>query len=262
MKKILLFGFILSAYVANAQETLVGAKLSVGGGITRVNDSDNSPSGGLDHGFLRNPSDGATTLEKNEPSVGFTIFADFPVNDKISFSTGLGVLSKSFTLRNTDGGYSGVSTYQLAYMQIPLTIKGYVYEKDNINLFVKAGLALDLKVSEKLKENTGDGAHFWNLAKNQTWVDPTRGKNGDNKEMALFNPINTGLLLSFGGEYKLSDKLIFMAAITYSGGYLNMINPNLKHNDIHKTKVADGLKLTSDALLVDLGVAIPLSELR
>jgi hypothetical protein len=245
------------ASASSDQPILVGLKLSFGGTLTGVKDKDPSPSGGLTNGYLTNPADGYTQLEKSGGSVGIAFTVDLPVTEKFYFATGLNIYSKAFTIRNTDGAYSGVSSFGLTYLQIPLTVKRYFMQiNDQLRLYGKLGPTIDFKIKEKLKGDY-DGSHYWNLAKNLYNNDPTRGRNGDNKSMALFNPLNFGLLLSVGGEYKLTDQIILTAAINYNPSFANTINPSLKLNDINKTPVGDGVKIRTSVVTVEIGVAVP-----
>lgn len=258
MKTILASIFLLLAQVSYGQSNLLGFKLSVGSTITRVKDHDVSASGGLDgEGFLRNPADGLTTAESSQMAVSLGANIDLPFNDKVYLSSGLWITNKAFTISNRDGGYYGVSAYSVSYLQLPFAAKIYIKDiTTNLDLFFKLGLTVDLKVQEELEG--GDGAHFWNLAKMRTDLDRTRGKNADRKVMALFNPLNVGILTSVGAEYRLTDKLYLFTALTYNPGLFNMINPALKHDDRNRTKVADGLKITTGVFVADFGVVLPL----
>lgn len=239
-----------------SQSKLVGFQLSPGVTITRVIDHDGNSSGGLDHnGFLRNPADGYTSKVSNEKAVTAGFNYEVSATDKVFLSTGLWFTSKQLLIRNVDGGYHGISRYDVTYLQIPLALKLYLADLNpSFRLYLKAGLSFDIKVKENLKGP--DGAHFWNLAKNMYWNDNTRGRNGDNKPKALFSPVNIGLLGAFGMEYALSDDWILFTSLSYNAGLFDMINPSLRHNDINRTKVTDHLTIKTHVFTVDVGILL------
>lgn len=249
------FFLMFSVMFATAQQKMVGLKISFGGTLTGVKDKDPSPSSVDALGYATSAGDGLTSLDKNGATVGLAFTLDLPINEKIYFATGLNFYSKTFIIRNTDGAYTGTSSFGLTYLQIPITAKIYVKEiNDKLKLYGKFGPTLDIKIKEKLKG--GDGAHFWNMAKNNYTIDPYRGRNGDNESKALFNAINFGLLFGFGGEYKLTENVIATAAINYNPSFINTINPGLKLNDRNKTRVGENLKIRTSVLVLEVGVAI------
>jgi hypothetical protein len=255
--KFYLFSLLFSFAVifANAQQTMIGLKISFGGTLTSVKDKDLTPSGAYTTGFATNPGDGETKLVKSGASVGFAFTFDLPVHKKIYFATGLNFYSKAFTISNRDGGYYGFSSFGTTYLQIPLTAKVYIKEiNDKLALYAKFGPTFDIKLKEKLK--SGDGSHYWNLANNDYRADPYRGRNGDNTPKALFHPVNIGLLFGFGGEYKLTENIVITAGINYNPSFVNMINPSLKLNDQRKTRVGELLKIRTSVIVLEAGAAL------
>ena len=229
-------------------QVLIGVKISPNLNISGVKDNNDAPSS-----FLPS-ADGFTTNEENVKGIGAGINFDFPINDNFYFGTGAWFTEKKFKVRNTDGGYSGVSQYNTLYMQIPALVKyrtGELFTK-KLNLVFGAGPVLDLKTAEQIKG--GDGAHYWNLAKNKSYIDPIRGNNGNNKSMALFSPINIGLNFSAGAEYQLIDKIKVFAGFSVNSNFLNMINPALKFDDADKTPVRTDVRFSNTLVSFDLGV--------
>jgi opacity protein-like surface antigen len=240
--------FLSSAVQAQVQ---IGFKLSPNINIAHIKDNDDSPSS------VRYAADGSTTVEGNVKGVGAGVNFDFPIQKNWYFGTGVWFTTKNFYIRNTDGAYSGVSKYNTLYMQIPVLAKyrtGEVF-LDKFNLVFSGGPVLDLKVFENL--NGGDGAHYWNLAKNKTYADPTRGHNGNHQQMGLFSPVNIGLYLSAGAEYKLLEKLTVYAGFSFNTNFMNMINPALKFDDFSKTPVRTDVRFSSTVVSFDLGVNLP-----
>lgn len=250
--------FFLIGNMTYGQDMLLGIKLSAGTTINHVKDLDTRPSGGLDEeGYLRNPADGNTYLVGNHNVLSVGANLDLAIYERLYFSTGLWFTNKGFNIENRDGNYWGQSSFTVTYLQLPLAGKFYFRDvTKGLDLYMKLGFTLDLKAKEAL--NGSDGSHYWNLAKNYTHYDPTRGKNADHQSMALFNRGSVGVLGSFGAELKPMEELYVFLSISYNAGLINMINPSLRHDDRNATRVADGLKITSDILSADVGVIFPL----
>ncbi len=248
MKKIAFIMSILFLPCFADAQVLIGIKLSPNLTLAHIKDNSDLPSG------INYSSDGFTQNEGNVKGIGAGINFDFPIQDNWYFGTGAWFTEKKFNVRNTDAFYSGVSQYNTLYMQIPALVKyrtGELFTK-KLNLVFSAGPILDLKVAEALKG--GDGAHYWNLAKNKGYNDPFRGQNGNNKTMALFSAINLGLYISAGAEYQLIEKLKVYAGFSFNTNFFNMINPSLKFNDFNKTPVRTDVRFSSTVVSLDLGV--------
>jgi hypothetical protein len=215
--------------------------------VASVKDPDPTPSG------VHYVADGLTTKEGNVGGVSLGANLEYFVNENFAFTPGLWFTTKNIFIRNRDGGYSGVSKYNLVYLQVPLIGKYYTQEIiDNLKLVFAFGPTLDFKLSENV--NGGDGAHYWNLAKNEFWDDPSRGRNGDNRPQSLFNPFDLGLFFSAGADYALNDKISLYAGLSLNKGLVNMIHPNLKFNDPFRTKVNSSVKIRSNIIALDFGV--------
>lgn len=250
MKKLIFTAcLILSCLYASAQ-ILMGVKLGPNINVVHVKDNDGTPSA------IDFAADGYTENEENQTGFSTGASFDFPLQDKWYFGTGAWFTTKNLYIRNTDAFYSGVSKYNTAFMQIPALVKyrtGEIFTK-KLNLVFGAGPILDLKIREAVDGN--DGAHYWNLAKNLSYIDPFRGHNGNNKSVALFCPVNLGLYISAGAEYQLLDKLAVTAGFSFNGNFLNMINPSLKFDNLAKTPVRKDIKIRSTIISFDLGVLL------
>jgi hypothetical protein len=215
--------------------------------IATVKDPDPRPSG------VVYVADGHTTKEGNVGGVSLGANLEYFLDENIAFAPGLWFTTKNILIRNTDGGYSGVSKYNLVYLQVPLIGKYYTQEIiDNLKLVFSFGPTLDFKLSERV--NGGDGAHYWNLAKNEFWDDPSRGRNGDNRPQSLFHPFDLGLFFSAGADYALTEKISVYGGLSFNKGFVNMIHPNLKFNDPFRTKVNSSVKIRSNLIALDFGV--------
>lgn len=245
MKKIVLIAAgLLFFTVCTQAQIIIGFKLSPGVAVAHVKDQ----SGAFD-GFTENAG--------NRKVIGIGASVDFAVQEHWYFGTGLWFTQKNIAIRNSVIGYSGTSNYNLAYMQIPALLKyrtGEVFT-DKLNLVFGAGPVLDLKIREAVGDG-GDGAHYMNMAKNNSGVDPIRGYNGNNKSMALFAPANLGLYISAGAEYQILDKLGIYAGFSVNPSFLNMINGRLVYANPAKTPVRDDLRIATTIISFDLGIKL------
>lgn len=236
-----------------AQDKQLGIQLSPGITVAHVKDERPEPSGGLDPaGYLVNPADGETTNAGNQTGLGATFFYEVGINDKVALSTGIGIVQKYIYIANRDASYYGVSKYGITYLQIPLAFKIYLADPaPNFKLYTKLGLSLDLKAREKV--DGPDYAHYWNMAKNNVYIDNIRGKNAEYREKNLFAPLNLGVFAGLGGEFKL-DNIILSLGFSYNVGLFNTLNRDLKHDDWNRTPITDGLSIRTDLFAVDLGI--------
>jgi hypothetical protein len=248
MKKIIFVLAGLLFFTLNAQsQVLIGFKISPNVNLDPVKDKDPTPSG------VNYVSDGYTQREANLGGIGAGVNFDMPLSGPWYFGTGLWFTTKNFNIRNTDAFYSGVSKYKTLYAQIPFLAKYRTKEIFNkFNLVFSGGGILDLKIAEGI--DGADGAHYWNLAKQRSYIDPARGHNGDNRSKALFTPVNIGLYISAGAEYQLLDKISVFAGFSVNPSFLNMINPSLKFDDAAKTPVRQDVRFSSTIISFDMGI--------
>lgn len=244
MKKIIWIaaGLLFLNLYAQAQ-VIIGFKISPVVAVAHVKDRSST-------------FDGYTENEGNRKGFGIGASFDFPVRESWYLGTGLWFTQKNLFIRNSVIGYTGTSNYNLAYMQIPALLKfrtGEVFT-DKLNLVFGAGPVLDLKIREAV--SGGDGAHFKNMADDNSNTDPFRGNNGNNKKVPLFAPLNLGLYISAGAEYQLLDKLGMYAGFSVNPSFLNMINPNLYYNDLALTPLRTDLRITTTIISFDLGVKL------
>jgi hypothetical protein len=256
MKKLLftLTGIIAINLSVQSQDLVLNGHLSAGGTIVTVIDDDKHPSNGLDgNGELRDPADGHTVKEKDGTAIGLGFTADYYITKGFGVFSGIWFAYKDFSIRNRDGSYSGASTYAVNYFQLPI---GATYLSPELapklKVYGRLGLTVDIKAGEQLKG--ADGAHYWNLATNNTSNDPTRGRNGNGKDMALFAPLGLGLHMNAGVEYALEPNLRPFLGIGINQSMTNAFNPNLKHNDPNKTSVTEDLFIGLTMVTLDLGI--------
>jgi hypothetical protein len=219
--------------------------------IASIKDNDGTPSA------IRYTADGYTQKEENVASTGFSLYMDYFLSKNLAFSSGLWITQKNFSIRNTDGNYTGVSRYNTTYLQIPALLK-YVSDEvaKNLRIYVTVGPTIDLKTNEKLIGP--DYAHYWNMSRNLTYNDPARGKNAAGKLVKLFNPFDITLFVSGGVTYTVMDKLEVFGGIMFDKGFVNAINPKLRFADPSQTKVNTDESWKSFLIGVELGLAYKL----
>lgn len=250
MSKILITTAVLGLHIlANAQNPVkIGFRLAPATNLATVHDNDGTPSA------VNYIADGYTQKEQNVSGAGVSFYVDYFLSEKIAFSSGLWITPKNFEIRNTDGGYSGVSRYNSTYLQIPILFKYTSSElAPKLRFYASFGPTIDLKIGEKLVGN--DYAHYWNMSRNLTYNDPGRGKNSRGKAVNLFNPFDITLFLSAGVTYEIADKFELFGGLMFNKGFVNLVNPNLRFAEPNQTKVNSDISWKAFLVGVELGVA-------
>jgi len=226
-------------------------KLSFGINAMSIKDNDTRPSG------TYYPADGNTFKVNNLPSVSLGMNAIFKIDDHWSWSGGLALTTRNMLVANQDGNYYGQSQYNVLYLQVPVLLRYTSDELGSSNLRIHVGLgpSSDLKIGESLIG--ADGAHYWNLANNNYYQDPTRGRNGANAPVPLFNIINWGIYFTGGVDWAITDKFTIYSGLKINPSFINMINSKLTF-DTNKTngqviKVNSGVSFTSTIIGLDFG---------
>ena len=249
LKTTIISSLLTISLFSNAQNTVkIGFRLAPSSNIATVNDEDGTPSD------IKYTADGFTQKEQNVAGAGASFYIDYYFSNNFAFSSGLWFTPKNFEIRNTDGNYSGVSRYNSTYLQIPILFK-YVSNElaPKLKMYVTFGPTIDLRMNEKLVGN--DYAHYWNMSRNLTYNDPTRGKNASGKATKLFNPFDITLFASTGVTYEVVEKLDLYAGIMFNKGFINLVNPNLRFAEPNQTKVNSDISWTAFLVGVELGVA-------
>lgn len=256
-----------SSMIAQKTDGKLSIRLRVGGNAVSVKDKDLRSS----RDFY--PADGNTSKKSGETNSFVTLGANYDFGGgSFKFSPGLWITGTNVSLTNYDydNGAAGRydSKYNISYLQIPLLLK-YTSEKelaDNLTWYISFGPQVGLKVKESLyeKKGYGDYAHFWNMAKQRTWLDGQRGRNGNFKTMGLFSPFNASFMINPGVEYKVNDKATLFGGLTIDLGITNLINYNLRffdpndidhnHDNAVNYYVSDLLKVRSNFIGLDLGI--------
>lgn len=245
--------------ISQKTEGRLSVRLKAGSNAAYVNDLDNRTSGDY------YPADGATSKAQESNSYA-GLGVNYDLGDKnLKFSPGLYFTSINLSLYNYDGGGQDRydSKYYMTYMEIPLVLK-YTAPKEitkKLKWYVEVGPKIGLKLKEQLytKDNYGDYAHFWNMAKQIKYNNDSRAQNGNNKTMALFNPLAFSLLINPGVEYEIADKISLVLGLNIDIGLSNTLNPNLIFKDkfgntYNNAKLTDLLKVRNNLIGIDLGV--------
>ena len=253
-KQILTMAFLLIAVIGYGQDY---GKLSF--------TSKFGPNIGIAHVTNNNtyPPDGITVMEGTSGGSNLSAGIEYAFTPSFSLCTGIWATDKSIFIRNSVQGYSGVSTYDILYMQIPILLKFYTKELfPKFKLYFTGGGTFDLRLDERVGGDKQDHAHFKNLANNDYYTDPTRGANGNGTPVNLFAPGDITLYLGFGAQYQLFERLALTAGFSYNQGFVNMINPNLLYNNADRTPVHTNVNITNTVIGLDIGVKYTVNARR
>ncbi|MCU0415925.1 MAG: PorT family protein [Cytophagaceae bacterium] len=222
-------------------------RLFLGSTFTHVDDASELPSS------IDKSSDGYTQSEGSKGALALGIQRRFSMNESVDFSVGLSLSQRQLFIRNTDGNYTGVSNYKLTYLQVPVLFH-YTFKEftTNARFYLYTGPVVELKLKESL--DGGDGAHYWNLANNNFNLDPTRGRNGSNTSMDLFQSFDFSWMLSGGVKYSFSDTIIGYGGIFVNPSFLNLINSKLTFDDSDKTPVNKEVSFRTTLVGLDVGI--------
>jgi len=225
--------------------------------IATVKDSDPTPS------EFRYGANGSTTKVHNIIGIIFDPRAEYFIYDNFSVSLGVSHTTKHLLIKNSDGANSGVSKYKLIYLTLPLIFKYYTRDvANNLKLVYSGGFTPDFRTAEILRGE--DGAHYWNLSRNDYVNDPFRGRNGNDKSQKLFRGFDMGLFCAIGVDYAIKKckrcDFSLYGGLSFNKGLFNIIHPDLKFNDPNRTPVNSSVKIKNNLLGVDLGFRIHIKK--
>ncbi|MBC8111790.1 MAG: PorT family protein [Verrucomicrobia bacterium] len=146
---------------------------------------------------------------------------DFFFQENYAFSTGLWYNVKSSNVRFVQNPTAPEpqstveSKYNLQYVTIPATIKLFTNEvADDLRIYFQVGGTIDIKLSEKNKNNVVFGTK------------------------PLYKPVNIGPYLGIGAELVISEANIAFAGLNYSRGILQTLTNNIEFDDNIKTQTS------------------------
>lgn len=190
--------------------------------------------------WLKTDSKGVSS-EGTKLGFSYGLITEFNFGEHYAFATGVdvsyrgGKLKTTFT--TTDASSNSVTTvityaYNLEYIEIPLTLKFKTNEIGYLTYYLQAGVAPGINIrakADKTKSEQITGFPIVNSAEDNVDV-----KDG-------INNINLSMILGGGVEYTLSGSTVLLAGITFSNGFVDVVD-------------GDEIKANSNFLALTIGV--------
>lgn len=181
---------------------------------------------------------------------GFGIMIDKMFTENYAFGTGFNVFRTggelSYLYRTTytkDGASAAtkvvanrVRTYNLQYIEIPLTLKLRTNEIGYITYWAQMGLGLGINIRAKGDDEITYVREYVEVAddpttpetdeSSQTW-EPSSIRQQSREDEDINDDIDvfrTSLIVAAGIEYNLSDKTSILAGVTFNNGFNNVLN--------------------------------------
>lgn len=155
-------------------------------------------------------------------------YADLFFAENYAFSTGLFYTVKRasvLTQKNfpKETGVSSEGTYNLQYIQIPLTVKLFANELiEDTRLYVQFGGQAEIKIAEKPLEKNTNALYRYYLSSSASGQVPR-----------LFSFADFGMLLGVGAEHEIGGGLRLLAGLSYNRGLTDVMRDksiSLKNN--------------------------------
>lgn len=155
--------------------------------------------------FISSRINSTTGVEVDESGVAFRpmfgLVVDAPFSENYYFSTGIGYVSKKSSFSFSFNGGTISNTYNIQYLQIPITLKMLTNEVGlDKRIYFQFGPVAEINIHSEQTEQTQE-----DIVKD-------------------FNPMDVSLLFSLGLEYKLGTSTIFFGGISYQRGLINQVN--------------------------------------
>jgi hypothetical protein len=186
-------------------------------------------------------------VTSNGSKLGFTygLITEFNFADNYAFATGLdicyrgGKLKSQSTIKNGAGVDSvtmiSEATYNLQYIEIPVTLKLKTNEIGYLTYYLQAGIAPGLNIRARASGKTS----YQSLISGVPTPNPEEIDNIDVKDD--INTLNVSMIIGGGIEYTLSGTTVMLAGIEFSNGFLDVID-------------GDEIKANSNYLALKLGI--------
>lgn len=206
-KYLLLVVLLFSSYMTSAQKIKLGFKFSPTISTNRIDDSTDS---------ISYSTDGAGLRFATGPTV------DIPITEYYHFSTGILLVSKKSAFKAVSQTNSRQEEYKLQYLQVPLTLKLFTNEVAlDKKVYFQIGTSMEFNVKEKPKKES------YYVIEN-------------------FRFFDSSLLVGLGLEYKMGLSTIVYGGFSYSRGFFNTVQDEVRSGD--------DLVLKNDYIGLDLGV--------
>jgi hypothetical protein len=214
---------------------------------------DNTSSSKLRFGFKVAPSltwlkPDVKGFESDGSKIGFIygIMMDYNFGKNYAFATGVEVSYRGGKLKhdyvynssqNNPNSYSGHDTYNIKYIELPLTIKMRTNEIGYMTYFGQFGFQPGIKFSAKQDYS-------------QTKTTPAGAKTEESvtEADADVSAVNLSLLFALGLEYRISGNTSILVAVQFSNGFTDVLT-GTNHQD-----TSTELKAISNYLALNVGV--------
>jgi hypothetical protein len=158
-------------------------------------------------------------------SLGLVV--DYPLTETYIFSTGLFYIPKQVSISiDPDPGFTYKNTretYNLQYLQIPLTLKLYTNElSPAIGIYFQVGGSIDINIFSEPADRT------------HTLITGFKG-------------VDTNVILGMGGEYRAGANTVLFAGFSYQRGLGNIVrttNPEME----------EGFAIRNTVVMIDFGI--------
>lgn len=244
MKKTILFFFaVLSSVIVSAQDTTATKSSS----SSSTSSSSSSSGDKFRFGFKIAPAlawlkPDIKDYESNGSNVGFIygLMMDYNFTKNYAFAVGVEVAYRGGKIKYENPAGQEVTsadyTYNLKYVDIPLTIKLKTNEIGYITYYGQFGVQPGINIDAKYDYD-------------YTWTNPSSQAPKSDKDVDVSNEIvdsNFSLLFGVGAEYRISGNTCIMGGLQFSNGFTDL----LKDNDPNGTP----LKAISNYFSLNLGV--------
>jgi hypothetical protein len=131
----------------------------------------------------------------------------------------------------------GASEYNLQYLQVPVSLKLFTNEiAPDARLYFQAGGTLDIKLAEKPQQKSNNALYA----------------RAESQGTHVYKPLDVGLLIGIGAEFRLSEDNSIFGGVTYNRGLINAVSGGLK--DDFGNSFTDNFKSLNSLLSLEIGL--------
>jgi hypothetical protein len=208
------------------------------------------PSTGLHFGLKINPSlawfstdTKGLTSTGTEFRFGYGLITEFKFAPNYAFATGIDInyrggnlrYSESTTVNDTTTSNVFDNTFNLEYVEIPITLKFKTNEIGSFTYFLQVGVEPGWLIRARYDQDKTTQITSGSFSS-------TTGEKLDNEDATdQINNVNVSMIIGGGIEYTLSGSTTILAGITFNNGFMDVFD-------------GDNIKANSDFLGLTLGV--------
>lgn len=178
--------------------------------------------------------------ERVSPKLGFSygLMVDYNLTDNYAFATEFSITSLGGKVEFNRLDTAIETSLSMRNIEIPLTLKLKTNDINGITYYGRFGLgtSFNIKSSTKIKYQASNAVFGEEDIKNAN---------------RYINPIQLSLIIGGGMQYEIGDNLSFMAGITYSNGFTNVISNKFQYKK--KPELA-GFDATVSYFAINLGL--------